>query len=75
MDNIAREQMPQDVQDRMQVLMDKNNFDTITDDEYKELEEDVERGNRLMVRKTEAAAILIERGHKFTQKDFSPHNE
>lgn len=69
---IAREQMPRDVQNRMQTLMDKNSQGTITDAEYAELEAYVERGNRLMVRKAEAAGILMERGHAFTQKDFSP---
>ena|SRR5579871_1258598 len=68
---IAREQLPQPVQERMQVLMDKNNFGTITDAEFSELEASVERGNRLMVRKAEAAGILAERGHQFTQADFS----
>jgi hypothetical protein len=72
---IAREQMPQDVQEQMQILMDKNNLGTITDEEYKALEEYVERGNRLMVRKAEAAGILTDRGHKFTQKDFSLKDE
>lgn len=68
---IAGEQMPQDVQDRMQILMDKNSLGTISDAEYAELEGYVERGNRLMVRKAEAAGILMERGHIFTQQDFS----
>jgi hypothetical protein len=72
---IAREQMPQDIQDRMQILMDKNSRGTIQDDEYNELTSAVERGNRLMVRKAEAAHILMERGHKFTQQDFRPPNE
>jgi DNA-damage-inducible protein D len=69
---IAREQMPQSIQDRMQVLMDKNSFGTITDEEHTELAGYVERGNRLMVRKAEASGILMERGHKFTQEDFRP---
>jgi hypothetical protein len=67
--------MPQDAQDRMQALMDKNSLGTITDEEYKELEGYVERGNRLMVRKAEAAGILMERGHTFTRKDFTPEDE
>lgn len=69
---IAREQMPADVQDRMQILMDRNNFGTISDDELHELEQHVERGNRLMVRKAEAAGILMDRGQRFTQQDFMP---
>jgi uncharacterized protein YaaW (UPF0174 family) len=72
---IAREQMPLDIQNRMQSLMDKNNFGTITDEEYHELEGYVERGNRLMVRKAEAAGILMERGHRFSQRDFAAPNE
>jgi hypothetical protein len=50
--------------------MDKNNFGTISTDEHAELERQVEQGNRLMVRKAEAASLLIERGYKFTQEDF-----
>ena len=69
---IAREQMPDDVQARMQVLMDRNSLGQISDDEYRELETLVEHGNRLMVRKAEAAGILMERGYKFTQQDFKP---
>lgn len=72
---IAREQMPQTIQDRMQVLMDKNSLGTIAEGEYEELAAHVERGNRLMVRKAEAAGILMERGHSFTQKDFKPKDE
>ena len=72
---IAREQLPADVQARMQGWMDKNNFGTISDDEYRELEGFVERGNRLMLRKAEASGILMERGYKFTQKDFKLKDE
>lgn len=68
---IAREQMPQDIQDKMQILMDKNSLGTINDAEYAELEKSVERGNRLMVRKAEAAGILMARGHLFTQSTAS----
>lgn len=71
----AREQMPDDVQARMQVLMDKNSLGTISDSEYDELSRLVERGNRLMVRKAEAAGILMERGYHFTQQDFKPPHE
>lgn len=70
---IAAEQMPQSTQDRMQFLMGKNNFGTISDSEYTELENLVERGQRLMLRKAEAAVILLERGEPFTQADFNPH--
>ena len=52
------------------LLMDKNSCGAITDDEHAELEQLVERGDRLMLRKAEAAAILRQRGHTFTPKDF-----
>jgi len=72
---IAREQMPQDIQSRMQILMDKNSLGTISDAEYQELEGYVERGNRLMVRKAEAAHLLMGRGYSFTRKDFKSTDE
>jgi hypothetical protein len=67
---IASAQMPDDVQARAHALMDKNSRGAITDDEYAELEQIVERGDRLMLRKAEAATILRKRGHTFTPKDF-----
>lgn len=67
---IAAEQLPESIQNRMQILMDRNSLGQITEDEYLELESLVERGNRLMLRKAEASVILIERGHKFTQEHF-----
>lgn len=69
---IAREQMPEDVQARAHELMDKNSVDTITDEEYAELEQLVERADRLMLRKAKASAILQNRGYSFTQNDFLP---
>jgi hypothetical protein len=72
---IAREQMPDDVQARAHTLMDKNSRDTITDEEHAKLETLVERADRLMLRKAEAAAILRERGYPFTQQDFKPSHE
>lgn len=68
---IAREQMSDDLQVRMQDLMDKNSIGTITSDEYTELEGLVERGQRLMVRKSEAAALLTQRGYRVTPKDMT----
>jgi hypothetical protein len=68
---IAREQMADSLQTRMQDLMDKNSLGTITPDEYGELESLVERGQRLMVRKSEAAALLIQRGYQVTPKDLT----
>lgn len=67
---IAREQMPEDVQARAHALMDQNSRSVMTDEEHAELEQLVERGDRLMLRKAEAAALLRQRGYTFTQKDF-----
>jgi len=67
---IAREQMPEDVQARAHALMDKNSGNVMTDEEHAELEKLVERGDRLMLRKAEAAALLRKRGYTFAQKDF-----
>lgn len=68
---IAREQMADGLQARMQLLMGKNSLGAITPDEYKELETLVERGQRLMVRKSEAAALLTQRGFSVTPKDMT----
>ena len=70
---IAREQMPEALQARMQALMDLNNLGPITSDEYQELEKLVERGQRLMLRKAEADVILRRRGHKLMSKDLHPN--
>ncbi len=69
---IAREQMSSDVQTRMQDLMDKNSMGTITADEYPILAQLVERSEQLMVRKSEAAAILRRRGHQIKPQDLAP---
>ncbi|MDQ7026489.1 MAG: hypothetical protein Q9P01_13410 [Anaerolineae bacterium] len=59
---IDREQMAGDLQVRMQILMDRNTSGDITADEYAELTQSIERGQRLMLRKSEAAALLTKRG-------------
>lgn len=69
---IAKEQMPKMRQERMSALMDKNSAGTITSEEYEELAQFVEQGDRLMVRKAEAASILMDRGYTVTAKDMSP---
>lgn len=68
---IAREQMASHLQTRMQALMDRNSRGLISPDEYIELEGLVERGQRLMVRKSEAAALLTQRGYIITPKDLT----
>lgn len=68
---IAREQMPDNLQQRMQELMDKNSLGSISPDEYAELEGLVDRGQRLIVRKSEAVALLTQRGYTVTLGDMS----
>jgi hypothetical protein len=72
---IAREQMPPEVQARAHALMDTNTQRTISEEEQAELDLLVERADRLMLRKAEAASILRERGHPFIQTDFDPLHE
>jgi len=72
---IARDQMPDDVQNRAHYLMDRNSRQQITADEYAELEQLAQRADQLMLRKAEAAAILKQRGYQFSQSDFSSSDE
>lgn len=62
--SMARERFARDLDTRQQVLGDRNSRALITLEEYQELERLVERGNRLMVRKAEAMALLTKRGYK-----------
>lgn len=61
---IAREQLPSDVQARAEILMMKNNQQELTTDEQSELEKLVDRADRLMLRKAEAASLLRKRSYK-----------
>lgn len=72
---IAREQMPDEAQARAQSLLSKNKVGALTHEEAAELETLIERGDQLMLRKAEAAAILRKRGYPFAQKDFKPPHE
>jgi hypothetical protein len=67
---IAREQMATPLQSQMQTLMDKNSRGIITPEEYATLADLVDRGERLMLRKSEAAALLTERGYKVTPEEL-----
>jgi hypothetical protein len=69
---IACEQMPSARQQRMQALMDKNNFDSISDDEHDELTQIVELGQRLMLRKAEAMKLLMDRGYSISLDALKP---
>jgi len=71
----AHEQMPADVQARMSVLMTKNNFGTITDEEYAELAAYVEEGDKLILRKSYAMKHLMDRGYTVTFDDLTPLDE
>ena len=62
---IAREQMPDEAQTHAHELMDKNSRGTVTAEERDELDKLLERADRLMLRKAEAASIL--RGRGFTR--------
>ncbi|MCU0466055.1 MAG: hypothetical protein MUF38_15985 [Anaerolineae bacterium] len=68
---IARERMGDDLQDQLQHLMARNDRGLLSPVERGELEKLVERGNRLMLRKAEAAALLRERGHAVTPHDLA----
>lgn len=65
---IAREQMPSIRQERMEVLMTMNSKGTLSEAEAQELAHLVELGQKLMLRKGKAAALLTERGHKVTRQ-------
>lgn len=69
---IARERLPADVQTRMHALMDKNTAGELDDREAAELAALVERGERLTLRKSEAAALLTLRGFAVRLQDLSP---
>jgi len=72
---IASEQMSAAKQARMQPLMDRNTSGTITSEEYSELEQLVEDGQRLMTRKAEAMKQLVNRGYKVTLHSLKPNDE
>jgi len=68
---IAREQMASTKQTRLSALMDENSDGSITATEYAELEQLVEQGQRLMLRKAEAMKYLLERGYTVTLDDLA----
>lgn len=69
---IAREQMIASKQAQMQTLMDKNTQGTITPNELTFLSEFVEQGQRLMLRKSEAMKLLMQRGYSISLDDLAP---
>ncbi|MBZ0316734.1 MAG: hypothetical protein K8L91_09965 [Anaerolineae bacterium] len=67
---IAREQMDAPTQARLQTLMDKNSRVPLSDTEAAEFDILVEQGQKLMLRKAQAAALLVKRGHTVTPDDL-----
>jgi hypothetical protein len=67
---IAAEQMPRIAQERLSLLLALNKRVSLTESEVAELNTLFANGDRLMLRKAEAAAILTKRGHTVTPKDM-----
>lgn len=61
---IARERLPADIEARLQALLEVH--DTHASAEQPEVEALLERADRLMVRRAEAAALLTRRGYTVT---------
>jgi len=72
---IAREQMPEDRQVRLQTLMEANSQGMLDDTQRSALEALVAQGQRLSLRKAQAAALLTERGYPVTLKAISTADE
>jgi len=72
---IAREQMAENKQARMQALMDANAEGTLDNIQRSELEALIEQGQRLSMRKAKAATLLTERGYTMTLDDLSSADE
>jgi hypothetical protein len=72
---IAREQMSEERQARLQALMDKNSQGDLSEAEREELEGLVEQGQRLALRKAQASAALTARGQKVTPEALSDNRE
>ncbi len=67
---IAQEQMSSENQERLQLLMDRHLLGLATA-ERDELAQLVERSERLMLRKSMAAALLAERGYSVSPTDLN----
>ena len=72
---IAREQMAENKQVRIQTLMDANAGGTLDNIQRSELEALIEQGQRLSLRKAKAAALLTEREYTMTLDDLSSADE
>jgi hypothetical protein len=63
---IVRERMPEEKQARMQTLMGTNSQGALDNAQHAELDLLVKQGQRLGLRKAQAAALLTERGYRVT---------
>lgn len=72
---IAREHMPVERQARLHALMAANSQGTLDEAQRAELEALVVQGQRLSVRKAQAAALLTERGYPVTLEGLSATDE
>jgi hypothetical protein len=72
---IAREQMQTSLQERTSLLINRNQAGTITELESSELSELVERGDKLMLRKSQAMRYLAERGQIINLDKLKPSDE
>lgn len=71
---IAAEQMSPTNQAQMAQLMTRNSIGELNEDEIALLSEMIERGDQLMLRKAEAAAILVNRGAADSSDELmTPH--
>jgi hypothetical protein len=71
---ILREQMQAVKQERLSELADRNSRGAISSDEYRELTDLVEDGQRLMLRKAKAMELLMDRGYPVHLDDMQPVN-
>ncbi len=67
---IAAERMPATQQERLSLLLVLNKRGVLSDAEVAELDNLLERGDKMTLRKAEAALILIRRGHRVDMKEL-----
>jgi hypothetical protein len=72
---IAREHLPERVQTRADELLGDRRQTEQTDAERHELAEILDRADRVMLRKAEAAVLLRRRGHTVTLDALRPRDE
>jgi hypothetical protein len=73
LETVAYTQMSPALAERAQQLGQKNSLGTITSAEHDELSALVELGERQMLRKAQAIALLVERRHRLDKKRLTPN--